>query len=366
MTDQPGSEPEQRLPAPRPEAEPPSVERFTSPSSTHEVELTPERTARIVRASADARFIALLAVIFVSLFIMVYYFYELGTPGGVTESRLSSEEQAQQVTAVTRGYNLYQANCARCHGVNGEGGIGPVLNSQEKLYQHLNPSYLNTMLTVGGRFACGNPDSIMPVWSNQGTPPGPLNYTQIADVIAFLRAPNTLTWVIRDPELFEPEIDPATGKVETYTGWVDPNYKPAAGATPFPDCWADAFASAAPSAGASGSPAASPGASPAASAGASSAPVGAVLAISATNYAYDPTTLETAAGKAFQIHFTNNDTDRHNVAIHEGSPTGKEVFQGEIFLGPGERTYDVPALPAGAYGYVCTVHANMTGTLTVK
>jgi plastocyanin len=28
-------------------------------------------------------------------------------------------------------------------------------------------------------------------------------------------------------------------------------------------------------------------------------------------------------------------------------------------------TYDVPALPAGPYAFVCTVHPQMTGTLNV-
>ena len=41
---------------------------------------------------------------------------------------------------------------------------------------------------MGGRYACGNPNSIMPVWSDTGNPPGPLNYKQVEDVIAFIRA----------------------------------------------------------------------------------------------------------------------------------------------------------------------------------
>ena len=79
----------------------------------------------------------------------------------------------------------------------------------------------------------------MPVWSNEGDPPGPLNYVQIDDLIAFIRAPNDQTYTVRDPALNEPKIDPVTGKVETFKGWVDPNYKPAPGATPFPACWTD-------------------------------------------------------------------------------------------------------------------------------
>jgi plastocyanin len=32
----------------------------------------------------------------------------------------------------------------------------------------------------------------------------------------------------------------------------------------------------------------------------------------------------------------------------------------------GTQTYDVPALPAGTYSFVCSVHPNMVGTLTVR
>ena len=47
-------------------------------------------------------------------------------------------------------------------------------------------------------------------------------------------------------------------------------------------------------------------------------------------------------------------------------PPVRRSGPGEIFNGVETRTYDVPALPAGTYGFVCTVHPNMTGTLTAR
>jgi plastocyanin len=139
-----------------------------------------------------------------------------------------------------------------------------------------------------------------------------------------------------------------------------------------------AAASGVPSAAPSGSPAASPAASggapsaapsgsPAASPAASGGATGTVLEITAAGIAFDKADLTAPAGVAFQIKFTNNDAGiPHNVAIHKDSPSGEVVWQGEIFNGTDTRTYDVPALPAGTYGFTCTVHPNMTGTLTVK
>ena len=118
-----------------------------------------------------------------------------------------------------------------------------------------------------------------------------------------------------------------------------------------------------PSAGASAAPSGSPATSPAAS----GAATGAVLEITASGVAFDKAELTAPAGVAFQIRFTNNDAGiPHNIAIHKDSPTGEIVWQGEIFNGTDTRTYDVPALPAGTYGFSCVVHPNMTGTLTVK
>jgi plastocyanin len=42
------------------------------------------------------------------------------------------------------------------------------------------------------------------------------------------------------------------------------------------------------------------------------------------------------------------------------------VFKGEIFAGVATKNYDVPALKAGTYTFVCDVHPAMTGTLTAK
>jgi cytochrome c oxidase subunit 2 len=91
------------------------------------------------------------------------------------------------------------------------------------------------------------------------------------------------------------------------------------------------------------------------------------IAIAASNVAFDTSTLTAPADTPFKIEFDNQDANiPHNVAIHEGSPTGPEVFRGEVFPGPAKMTYDVPALAAGNYGFICSVHPNMAGTLTVQ
>lgn len=91
------------------------------------------------------------------------------------------------------------------------------------------------------------------------------------------------------------------------------------------------------------------------------------VAITAQNIAFEPTTVTVPAGKAFQIAFTNNDAGvPHNLAIHQGDAGGAEVLKGEIFPGVATKTYDVPALDAGTYAFVCSVHPDMVGTMTAQ
>jgi mono/diheme cytochrome c family protein/plastocyanin len=350
--DRPGDESERRLPARRPPSEPvPTrpVERFTAPRQVRSIGgLTSDRAAKIVRQSGDARWVAFLGVSIVALFVILYYFYELGVPIIKTTPRLQAEATNQQVTSIERGYNLYMANCARCHGDNGEGKIGPPLNDQVKLFAHLNEQYLRNVLTVGGRYVCGNSKSLMPVWAD--TNGGPLNYIQIDDLIAFIRAPSTQEFAKHDPGLNEPIIGP-DGKVEMFKGWVDPSFKPEPSATQFPDCWSGTAGGGTPAPQATLGPGAT------------------IDKLTAENIAYSPLTLDAPANKAFGIDFTMKDAGvgGHDADILDS--TGKKIVDNPVVSEPGETTYVIPALPAGTYKYQCSVHPsvpNMNGTLTVK
>jgi mono/diheme cytochrome c family protein/plastocyanin len=349
MTDQPGREPEQRLPARRPPSEAAPAERFSAPPSAHARDLSPERAAAIVRQTSSARWVSFLAVSIVALFVIAYYFYEVGLPLDKSTPRLVAEADAQQVTSVERGYNLYQANCARCHGPNGkgteEGYIAPPLNDPMKLFDHLKASYLRNVLTVGGRYVCGNPTSLMPVWAD--TNGGPLNYRAIEDLIAFIRSDATQEYVIRNPTLNEPVVGP-DGKVKTFKGWVDPSFKPSADATAVPDCWSGSGGNATP--------------------GPTIGPDTPTVALTAEGIAYNTKELTVDAGKEFGIDFTQKDTGvgGHNVEIR--TQDGQTLFKGEVLTDPGETTYVVPPLTAGTYIFICSIHPidQMTGTLTVK
>jgi mono/diheme cytochrome c family protein/plastocyanin len=333
---------EQQLPVPSEKASTP-VPRLSSPSQIQTHGLTAERAAKIVNQSGSSRMAALLGIAIVTLFVIVYAFYDQGLPGVTGSSRLDAAKREQYLESVKRGYNLYEANCARCHGEQGQGGIGPVLNDQGKLLAHLTPQYLMNVLTVGGRYICGDSKSLMGVWAD--TNGGPLNYREIEELIDWVRATTGDVVEVRDPK---------TGEMIEVTGWRDVAYAPAPGATPVPACWKDAFAV---------SPTPTGSATPMPSGG-----MGETYQISAVNpIAFEQTSFETAAGVPFTIVFSNNNVGvPHNVAIHVGTATGTEVFKGEIFAGIGTRTYNVPALTAGTYAFICTVHPNMAGTLTVK
>lgn len=218
-------------------------ERFYAGDQAHTVGLSEERAAQIVKQSSNARMVAFLGALLLVLFIPLYWLYDIGLPVFGVDGRLENEADAQYVTDVSRGYALYLANCARCHGNNGEGGVGPGLNDQMKLYNtltaaglpgngHLNPEYLHAVLAEGGRYVCGDPNSVMPAWLD---PKGPLNYKEVEDIIRWITASEEIEFT------YVPHVAEGAGETlpppETVNGWRDPEFTPPPDATPVPECW---------------------------------------------------------------------------------------------------------------------------------
>jgi plastocyanin len=86
--------------------------------------------------------------------------------------------------------------------------------------------------------------------------------------------------------------------------------------------------------------------------------------ITAQDIAFDRAQLDVPAARTFKLLFENREAAPHNVTIYnEGI---EALFVGEIFGGPASRTYDVPAIPAGAYLFRCDVHPDMLGTVTAR
>jgi plastocyanin len=93
-------------------------------------------------------------------------------------------------------------------------------------------------------------------------------------------------------------------------------------------------------------------------------PAGDAVVISAKGIAFEQKEVSAPAGTPFVIRFDNRDAGiPHNVEIKDSM--GMSLFKGEVFNGLASRDYQVPALAAGTYQFVCTVHPNMVGTLTV-
>ena len=88
--------------------------------------------------------------------------------------------------------------------------------------------------------------------------------------------------------------------------------------------------------------------------------------VTAENVAFTTTEITIPAGKPFTLAFDNRDSGTpHDVAIKDSA--GTVIYKTDPLLtGPAVSVYDVPAIPAGQYTFVCTVHQNMKGTVTAQ
>lgn len=77
------------------------------------------------------------------------------------------------------GETLWSFNCSSCHGVSGEGGIGPALNSQQFL-QSATDEQIELLIAVGV------PGSAMGAYSQDFS--GPLTSEQIRALAVYLRS----------------------------------------------------------------------------------------------------------------------------------------------------------------------------------
>jgi plastocyanin len=78
-----------------------------------------------------------------------------------------------------------------------------------------------------------------------------------------------------------------------------------------------------------------------------------------------PTTLAAPAGKVWHVQIDNQDgpPEHHNFVVASGKSVPERIYQSTNF-DKGTFTFDVPALPAGNYLFICTIHTDvMTGTL---
>jgi plastocyanin len=66
------------------------------------------------------------------------------------------------------------------------------------------------------------------------------------------------------------------------------------------------------------------------------------------------------------IEFTNSDPSSitHDIDIKDSG--GKVVAEQDTIPGGTKQDYTYTPLPAGTYTFFCSIHSNMTGTLTVQ
>lgn len=151
----------------------------------------------------DSRILVGLIAVLISISGIVYV--------GIGEADRRAEfTQAFHGRSIEAGAALFTQYCTECHGVNGEGGIGPTLNSkyffEKRLadlgYQGSLKAFL-TLTVRGGRPVKSDPNygRNMPTWSvDYG---GPLRNDQIDNIVSYI-----LNWQASAPDLGDPNATP--------------------------------------------------------------------------------------------------------------------------------------------------------------
>ncbi|HWC13113.1 MAG TPA: cupredoxin domain-containing protein [Actinomycetota bacterium] len=91
-----------------------------------------------------------------------------------------------------------------------------------------------------------------------------------------------------------------------------------------------------------------------------------VLSLTAANVAFERNELVLPANEETTLHFVNEDSAPHNVAIYTDDSATEDLFVGRTIDGGSETDYEIPGLEPGEYFFRCDVHPTMTGTVTVE
>jgi plastocyanin len=94
---------------------------------------------------------------------------------------------------------------------------------------------------------------------------------------------------------------------------------------------------------------------------------GVVVKLVIDNVRWSVSTIQAPAGEIWHVEIDNRDgpTEQHNFVVASGPTFPERVYTSATFK-TGMWAFDIPALPAGAYLFICTTHPSvMTGTLTL-
>lgn len=115
----------------------------------------------------------ILGLVFTLLILAGLTFY------GLFESQRLVQAQAHITNErIDRGEAIYQKQCASCHGVEGNGGVGPALNNRVLLKNTFDNAFFSIIRS-------GVPNTQMPAWGIEFG--GPLTDEDIRDLVAYIR-----------------------------------------------------------------------------------------------------------------------------------------------------------------------------------
>lgn len=92
---------------------------------------------------------------------------------------------------------------------------------------------------------------------------------------------------------------------------------------------------------------------------------GIVIQLAAKTDLWSLTHIDVPAGRVWHVQI-DNPGGTHNFTVASGPTVPERIYVSKRFETKGPFTFDIPALPAGSYLFICTLHPlRMTGTLTI-